>query len=231
MNRKISLTIACVVAGAFLCVYPTLVIAMTNPRTADTQQLNYNKYVAVSISAASGDHVQWSFSSANPAVDITVEAMDASSYSTFTSGGSPVVQILSDGSKTADSGTFVPDYKDTYYIVFINTDVSHHATTLTYSAAMGSNFNAWTFAYTYWWVIVLAYFGVNLVLVAWMLQDMKHHTEIYPGSFTRIFLSVYVLFGGIVMFLIYCLVYRRKSAKTDAKAITSANEKQESNAN
>jgi len=114
-------------------IYLIFIISIVTSANAYNVTLNYNQYAHVSVTAGSGDEVNWDFSGSNHYVGIHVIAMTAADFDHFVYGGTYYYYTLSDGSYYSDQGTFKPDTSDTWYILFINVDSDKMSTSLTYN--------------------------------------------------------------------------------------------------
>ena len=95
------------------------------------------EHCAVPVTVGPFQYFAWSFSSSNSLISINVYAMTPSSYQSYSTGGGYSASILSDGSKTSDSGAHELMNNQqtlTLYIVFANDDSDNQVTTLTYTA-------------------------------------------------------------------------------------------------
>ncbi|MHA2091731.1 MAG: hypothetical protein ACW98K_12835 [Candidatus Kariarchaeaceae archaeon] len=96
-----------------------------------TQTLFFNNYHDFSKLMGPSYHVEWSFVGDNSIIGINAMIVDQENFEKYTSGTSWDTNVLSDGTKTADSGTFNIPYADTWHVVFVNVDSDQQGTKIT----------------------------------------------------------------------------------------------------
>ncbi len=85
--------------------------------------VGYDNYGECHFHNIGSDYViEWSFRSTQRIVNITAIAMDTASFTTFESSRNFEGSILSNGTKSRDSGTFRPPNDNTWFIVFWHND-------------------------------------------------------------------------------------------------------------
>lgn len=103
------------------------------PISSDVVVLDYNEYYPLyTVDSIGSDYkIEWSFSSSNSLVGISVYMMNDYNYEEWRNGRPASKFILSDGSETVDSGKFYMPYTDVWYIVFYNNDPNMQSSTVT----------------------------------------------------------------------------------------------------
>lgn len=107
-----------------------------NPKNASTSHLIYGDFRYDKFNASPFDNIIWAFSSSDVNVEITVMAMNSGNFSFFNNSQSYIYISLSPGSLPNDSGTFSPNYIDTWYIVYLNNDTIMQSTILDYNTTL-----------------------------------------------------------------------------------------------
>lgn len=128
------------------------IIISTDPDSG-VKDLAYGEYVVVDSEKERAVDFHWEFSSSKANIGIIVYGMENSSFTyDFLLNHTTNLLLLSDGSKSEDSGVWEIDDKDMWYIVFLNNDTDMQSTTLTYSVEM---YNAETPVLIFWAVVVM----------------------------------------------------------------------------
>ncbi len=128
------------------------IIVSTDPDSG-VKDLAYGEYVLVDSGREKVVDFHWEFSSSKANIGIIVYGMDNSSYTyNFLLNSTNNLFLLSDGSKSSDSGVWEIDDKDMWCIVFLNNDTDMQSTSLTYSVEM---YNAETPIIIFWAIVVM----------------------------------------------------------------------------
>ncbi|NHI92539.1 MAG: hypothetical protein EAX96_08545 [Candidatus Lokiarchaeota archaeon] len=149
----------------------------------DVSTLAKSQHVAISLSIGPLQYFHWSFSSSNPSISIKVCAFTPSSYEIFKSDSGFSGTILSDGTKTSDSGDNELLNKmgsATLYIVFINEDTDNQSTTLTYTAYVMFSLEFYELI-----IMIIVFIALSIVGVVLLIKKIKNREKYAYSDFEK----------------------------------------------